>query len=319
MGCCSDPEPSPEVKARAKTIAAQRAHGYDVTGAGRVPGSKYTITEAEINECTSKEALVKLVDRHLRKQRAGCCGRRTGVLAEWGFCNTLEGAQATLNDEKNRQKYFPAHVTVPDDRSLLLATFLGPTPGEGDPPNPSAYTDGDTDANMLAYNRKKLAVDVYSDERPPFKVDDAKLQKVEMVEPPTDAQIDGWSTKELRKELIRRGYVKAPYNIKVHRESGATAFVSIKKDSVAAPPQTSEAAPFSSGLPAVIFSFFSRLRMFLLAQIGSWCRQVRKMEGDQMRALLKLIGRDPRFQNGQPVVQPAYYERSCQNTYCVSA
>ena len=43
------------------------------------------------------------------------------------------------------------------------------------------------------------------------------------------------------------------------------------------------------------------------------------MEDDQMRALLKLIGRDPRFQNGQPVVQPAYYERSCQNTYCVSS
>ena len=59
----------------------------------------------------------------------------------------------------------------------------------------------------------------------------------------------------INESLIRRGYVKAPYNIKVHRESGATAFVSIKKDSVAAPPQTSEAAPFSSGLPAVIFSF----------------------------------------------------------------
>ena len=30
-----------------------------------------------------------------------------------------------------------------------------------------------------------------------------------------------------------------------------------------------------------------------------------------------LILRDPRFAHGQPIVQPAFYDRSCQNCYCI--
>ena len=43
---------------------------------------------------------------------------------------------------------------------------------------------------------------------------------------------------------------------------------------------------------------------------------VRKMKPEQAKALLLAVAHDNRFKDGQPVVQPAFYERSCQNVYC---
>lgn len=44
--------------------------------------------------------------------------------------------------------------------------------------------------------------------------------------------------------------------------------------------------------------------------------KVSKLSEKEGKGLLKLIGHDPRFKNGQPIVQPAYFQRSCQNWYC---
>lgn len=44
--------------------------------------------------------------------------------------------------------------------------------------------------------------------------------------------------------------------------------------------------------------------------------KVKKMRLSEARGLLKLLSVDPRFKNGQPVVQPSYYKRECHNSYC---
>lgn len=202
--------------------------------------------------------------------------------------------------DKYENKYFPAHVEKGSDPSMYLELFLGKAPSEQnnnhEPPNANAFIPGQDEHNVLAANRKKLIIDVYNAESPPFKVK-SDIQKVELVDPPNHAEIDGWSKSKCRKELTRRGYVGPPYNLKVRTESGSLNFVSIKADSVVCPPKTwpsvEEQEKFTEGMP-----------------------KVKKMSQDQMKNLLQLVSRDPRFEKGQPVVQPAYYERSCQNIYC---
>jgi hypothetical protein len=144
---------------------------------------------------------------------------------------------------------------------------------------------------MLRFNRKKLVQDVY--EQPPFSLVDKNNASVTMVSRPTAKEIKAWDRSQLRRELSRRGYTNPPYNIKILNEDGTSAFISIKSDTCVAAPGLTEAKEFAKGLP-----------------------KVRKMEDEKMRALLRLVGRDPRFVDGQPIVQPAYYQRSCQNCSC---
>lgn len=40
------------------------------------------------------------------------------------------------------------------------------------------------------------------------------------------------------------------------------------------------------------------------------------MTDEQLRCLLKLVLRDPRFKEGQPVVQPAFFDRRCNDWLC---
>jgi hypothetical protein len=58
---------------------------YAPSGSGRVPGSKYTITEVEINDCMSQPEIEGLVAKHAVQGRKNCCGRVTGVLADWEY------------------------------------------------------------------------------------------------------------------------------------------------------------------------------------------------------------------------------------------
>ena len=273
---------------------------YVPTGSGRLPGSQYTITEVEILDCHSQRELEAMVRKHVARGRKGCCGQTTGVLAKWKYVDDQETAIKLL--KRKEKEYFPAGNGAGEDdgedltpSDLIFVMFLG-LPGDHnshDPPNPNCFNDDDDEEeHMLRFNRKKLVMDVYNDEQPPFRVK-AEGQSVTMISRPTDKQIEKWSRKELRQELTRRGFVKAPYNIKVLRKDGTSALVIIKKDKVEAPPGLKEAKAYEKGLPSV-----------------------RRMDEAQLKALLKLIGRDPRFKDGQPIVQPAYYQRSCQNCWC---
>ena len=44
--------------------------------------------------------------------------------------------------------------------------------------------------------------------------------------------------------------------------------------------------------------------------------KVKRMSLEESRGLLKLLSHDPRFKDGQPVVQPSYYKRECHNCWC---
>eukprot|EP01047_Picozoa_sp_COSAG01_P033178 COSAG01_NODE_2431_length_7709_cov_5.388173_2_plen_331_part_00 len=262
---------------------------YSPTGSGRIPGSKYTITEVEINNCTSRRKLERLVAKHRGRTRTGCCGVAAGVLAKWKFISDERAAIAIL--EKNKTRYFPlgdadddsGDELMPSADDLLLIMFLG-KPGDHkthSPPNPNAFdADVDAEERMLRFNRKKLIMDVYEDEKPCFSVQAAQSQKVTYIKRAKDAEIDKWGRKRLKHELVRRGYVKYPYNIKMMAGKGDTVIpVSIRHNKVVGPADNKHIKPFAKGLPAV-----------------------RKMSVEQMRSLLKLIGRDPRFANGQVIL-----------------
>lgn len=49
---------------------------HGVTNRGRLPGSKYTLTEVDVLDCATRQALERVVKKHRETSRGetGCCG-----------------------------------------------------------------------------------------------------------------------------------------------------------------------------------------------------------------------------------------------------
>ena len=125
-----------------------------------------------------------------------------------------------------------------------------------------------------------------------------------MEENPEDKDIDGMGNKELREECRKRGFTAPPYHINVGSKDGGTVPLVIYKDRIDDPHATVLHHEHTEGLPS-------------LKPITQGLDKTKRMEDEQLRTMLKLILRDPRFAHGQPIVQPAFYDRSCQNCYCI--
>jgi len=98
--CCSadvdtgDENAVEDMDAATKAKAQAELEGdddYEPTGSGRIPGSKYTITEIDILECTDKKSLEKCVKEHNATSRgeSSCCGGKGGLLVEWSWVPDL--------------------------------------------------------------------------------------------------------------------------------------------------------------------------------------------------------------------------------------
>ena len=68
-------------------MEVRQAQSHMATGAGRLPGSKYTITEAEIQGSTTKEELEDVV--YQNKDRGG--KGRNLMLKDWDYIETAAG------------------------------------------------------------------------------------------------------------------------------------------------------------------------------------------------------------------------------------
>ena len=144
------------------------------------------------------------------------------------------------------------------------------------------------------------------------------------------------SGKKCKKELYKRGYYSPPYNIQVPTQSGGHMSVSIMEDGsnpsfLVVGDETAAASQDAfDAIMAVVKQGVSPEEKVELDSGEETTRlekieidfmdglpKVKKMFDDEARGLLKLIGHDPRFKGGQPVVTPSYFERSCQNWYCI--
>ena len=186
---------------------------------------------------------------------------------------------------------------------------------------------------------------MYDSDAPPFKTEGAHSDKVQYIEAIPDETIDQMDLAECRKELTKRGYKKPPYNLALALQSGTCMKVAIQDEGsnpaflIAGQEETSASESedvlnaiveaigeagkedFSDGVPKVkkmteqvhdfvlqLMDFAPKLMDFVLKR---WI-----LAEQEARGLLKLIGHDPRFKDGQPIVQPSYYERSCNDTPC---
>ena len=61
---------------------------HSVTGSARLPGSKYSITEAEINDTRTRTELEALMEDARARNRPGCCGR-PGLLQKWHYIDSF--------------------------------------------------------------------------------------------------------------------------------------------------------------------------------------------------------------------------------------
>ena len=152
---------------------------------GRLPGSKYTLTETDVLDCVNKASLQRVVAKHAETSRgeAGCCGGKGGVLADWKW---IESAPADVE-----------HV-------------LGPRAKDGEPPNTNYYDAEDSALTFLHYNRKVLIEAVYAADSPPFKEDTAGDDTIDYIQPIPDDQLQTMTVEECRAELKKRGYSKPP-------------------------------------------------------------------------------------------------------------
>ena len=89
---------------------------YEPTGSGRIPGSKYTITEIDILECTDKKSLEKCVKEHNATSRgeSSCCGGKGGLLVEWSWVPDLGKAAKLIRSVPQQlfAAFFPRRASV---------------------------------------------------------------------------------------------------------------------------------------------------------------------------------------------------------------
>lgn len=87
---------------------------YEVHGSARLPGSKYTIGEIEINECETKAQLEALVaaEKVNGHSGGGCCGlcKSVSILDNWSFKVDAAAIQTQLN--KSLEQYLGPEPAV---------------------------------------------------------------------------------------------------------------------------------------------------------------------------------------------------------------
>ena len=149
----------------------------------------------------------------------------------------------------------------------------------------------DADENLFRLNRKALIVEIYAHDRPMFSKR-MKEQKVTVIPHVDQRQIAQWDKSRLVSECRKRGFNSPPYSFKIAQPQG---YLTISKSGTKASKGVKVPPEFEHGLRRVTSS---------------------KTTDAQLRVLLAFIARDPRFKNGQPVVQPSFYDRTCQNVPC---
>ena len=102
-------------KAAEKKSGIQTMH--EVTGAARLPGSKYPVTEAEINHCHDREGFEELIEQALKRTNKGCCGGE-GLLHRWKYTESYgKELEKTLRcpppHTRTRAPYLPARARAP--------------------------------------------------------------------------------------------------------------------------------------------------------------------------------------------------------------
>ena len=82
-----------ETKAKAQE-KLDKDNEYEPSGSGRIPGSKYTISEVDVLGADDQNELEKVVTKHAESSRgeSSCCGGTSGILAEWKWVASLEDA-----------------------------------------------------------------------------------------------------------------------------------------------------------------------------------------------------------------------------------
>eukprot|EP01051_Picozoa_sp_SAG22_P012625 SAG22_NODE_1331_length_4702_cov_2.662177_1_plen_361_part_00 len=197
---------------------AEGATAYSVHGSARLPGSKYSISEIEINESETRRQLEALVEdtRLQGHSGGGCCGlccKSESVLDAWKFNDNATAIQQEIR--------------------MSLEQFLGPEPaaahsaedhakGEEFGYNPNFFCPNDEKLTLLNYNRRALIELLLEDDEKslPFKAEDeSAAAHVHTKKHPTDEEIQAWDERKLRSELKRRNFLVPPY--KVHDSTGA--------------------------------------------------------------------------------------------------
>ena len=90
-----DMDDETRAKAEAKL---EEDNDYEPSSSGRVPGSKYTITEIDIMDCEDKASLEKTVKEHAATSRgeSSCCGGKGGILTDWNWVGDLATAATQI-------------------------------------------------------------------------------------------------------------------------------------------------------------------------------------------------------------------------------
>lgn len=223
-----------------------------------------------------------------------------------------------------------------------------------DPPNPNYYDPEDEGRTLLHFNRKKLVEDIYAADQPVFKDTQGGGDKVEVIKHIPDAEIDQLDLATCKKELNRRGFNKPPFNVcvmidpnnsaqqknlqelpeklpgeykslaQLKDEYGAAIKVAIQKEQENDAGYVAFKFADTKSFPKTSSAQGHDLMTIIAATVGAdamadfkdGVTKVRKIKIEEAKGLLKLIGHDPRFKSGQPVVQPSYFERQCRNCEC---
>jgi hypothetical protein len=225
------------------------------------------------------------------------------------------------------------------DCETSLSEYLGAKATKENhlPPNAHFFEQGDDAGNLLKFNKKYLAERIAGSDSSPFDAGSSD-QTVHFIEAISDKDLNEMSGKKCKKELYKRGYYSPPYNIQVpplDPSKGGHISVSIMDDGsnpamlVVGDDSNAASNDAFDAIMAVVKAGVkpeetvqgdegetSRLEQ-IKTDFENGLPKVRHMTENEARGLLKLIGHDPRFKGGQPVVTPSYYERSCQNMYCI--
>ena len=192
-----------------------------------------------------------------------------------------------------------------------LKVYLGDPPASPvAPPNVNHYKTGDHPGNVLRFNRKLLISTVYEDDGSAFKQTSQSEKKIKGN--PDDTAIGAMSFDKLKKECEKRGFTAPPYHILVDMPDGGgvdTDGDGIGEGFLIISPEGDNDKTTTGPLQELA-------KFDPEGLLSKGLPKLKAASEAQLKVLLKLIVRDARFKNGQPIVTPAYFQRTCGDKLC---
>lgn len=251
-GCCGKSAVTKEDKKKAQEATDKANSNYTPSGAGRLPGSRNSLSEVEVNACEDQGKLEQLLegakkDSEVSGKCCGCCCGSKSFVSEWkwlDFKDTKEleeivtkrakkeaaaqggccgGKPDAKKPDPEKQALVGGDAATPDPAAPgsaedLHCRYLGEQAKQGapnwEPPNPNYFDGSDKVMTLLHLNRQWILDKMAQEEEDslPFGSEGMADGEVEYIKNDSDEKVDKMSLGDIKAELNKRGHIRPGAN-----------------------------------------------------------------------------------------------------------